>query len=143
MANAELVDRASTTSQVLQTLDSKISSIAADTASQKTIQAEYDKALQQTLKEVHDKSNKDTNKGGGLGGRRNVFSELGERIGISHYAEGRGEARGEGRGGGRTVEAMDVDEPAVEQRKLRKYVLLFGFSLVVWGAGTNGFWFPK
>jgi COP9 signalosome complex subunit 7 len=109
---------ASTTSQVLQTLDSKISSIAADAASQKTIQAEYDKALQHTLKEVHDKSSKDGNKGGAGGSRRTAFGDIQERMGLGGH-------HGEGRGGGRAMEAMDVDEPMIEGRKLRKYVSLW------------------
>ncbi len=50
--------RATTTSSVLLTLDSKIENIAAQTAAKRANQEEHDKALQAVLKEVTDRKDK-------------------------------------------------------------------------------------
>jgi COP9 signalosome complex subunit 7 len=50
--------RATTTSSVLLTLDSKIENIAAQTAAKRASQEEHDKTLQAVLKEVTDRKDK-------------------------------------------------------------------------------------
>ena len=52
------LSRATTTSSVLLTLDSKIEHIAAQTAAKRASQEEHDKALQSVLKEVTDRKDK-------------------------------------------------------------------------------------
>ncbi|TFK71684.1 hypothetical protein BDN72DRAFT_837235 [Pluteus cervinus] len=68
---AALNDWAATTSEVLNTLDTKIGSIATDTAVRKQAQQEHEKILQSNLKEVHDRL-KDKGLSAMLGGRRGI-----------------------------------------------------------------------
>jgi len=63
------ISRASTSSSVLSALDSKLNAIAAQTATLKQRQQEYEKQLQANLKDVHDKQKeKSLGSGAGSGG---------------------------------------------------------------------------
>ncbi|KAF5339421.1 hypothetical protein D9611_009869 [Ephemerocybe angulata] len=104
---------ASTTAEVLTTLDAKITAIANEAATTKTLQGEYDRALQQTLKEVHDRQN---NKGAGSSSGGN-YTSVGSSSFVGSLAGGVERALG---GSHRRERAererdsemgMDVDEP--------------------------------
>lgn len=106
---------ASTTAEVLSSLDAKITSIVNEAATAKLIQADYDRNLQATLKEVHERS-KDKSSAGTSSG---TFMGGGRRLG-----GGRGDTWDRDRG-----ESMDVDsEGGVEMgsrgagKSARKYV---------------------
>ncbi|KAF6742100.1 hypothetical protein DFP72DRAFT_1054388 [Ephemerocybe angulata] len=105
---------ASTTAEVLTTLDAKITAIVNEAATTKTLQGEYDRALQQTLKEVHDRQN---NKGAGSSSGGNYASVgsssfVGSLAGEMERALGGGSHRRERAERERDREmGMDVDEP--------------------------------
>ncbi|KAF6742897.1 hypothetical protein DFP72DRAFT_1021566 [Ephemerocybe angulata] len=133
---------ASTTAEVLTTLDAKITAIANEAATTKTLQGEYDRALQQTLKEVHDRQN---NKGAGSssgGNHTSVGSSsfVGSLAGGVERALGGGSHRreraerereremgmdvdepGEGRGGGKSRNRVSQDSVSKPLRKKNKF----------------------
>ncbi|KAF6751403.1 hypothetical protein DFP72DRAFT_1034223 [Ephemerocybe angulata] len=109
---------ASTTAEVLTTLDAKITAIANEAATTKTLQGEYDRALQQTLKEVHDRQN---NKGAGSSSGGNYTSHRRERAERERDREMGMDVDepGEGRGGGksRKVSQDSVSKPLRKKNK--------------------------
>ncbi|KAF6750610.1 hypothetical protein DFP72DRAFT_1013105 [Ephemerocybe angulata] len=137
---------ASTTAEVLTTLDAKITAIANEAATTKTLQGEYDRALQQTPKEVHDRQN---NKGAGSSSTGNYTSVgsssfVGSLAGGVERALGGGSHRRERAERERDREmGMDVDEPGEGRGvgKSRKYVSFVGLGARFWEDGADSFGF--